>query len=138
MGTIGRDSGQVRLHVLKRTSKIEVQGQLEKHRRLGPSATCYTDEHQAYHALSAKGVRHKSVCHSAGEWARDDDGDGINEVHTNRAEGFWTGLRNYLRPFRGVSKRYLYQYVAMYEWAHNTKKVSTNFVQAVAFTSNTT
>ena len=37
------------------------------------------------------------------EWARDDDGDGIREVHSNTIEGLWTGLRNHLRPFRGIS-----------------------------------
>jgi hypothetical protein len=38
--------------------------------------------------------------------ARDDDGDGegIREVHINTSEGFWVGLRNFLRPFRGVNK----------------------------------
>jgi hypothetical protein len=29
------------------------------------------------------GRRHATVCHTAGEWARDDDGDGIREVHDN-------------------------------------------------------
>ena len=52
-----------------------------------------------------------TVCHAAGEWARDDDGDGIREVHNNTQEGIWTGLRNFLRPFRGVNKVYLHQYV---------------------------
>jgi len=47
-----------------------------------------------------------TVCHTPGKrvWARDDDGDGIREVHVNTIEGLWTGLRNFLRPFRGVSK----------------------------------
>ena len=51
------------------------------------------------------------------KWARDDDGDGVREVHDNTLEGMWTGLRNFLRPFRGVSKWYLAQYVAMFQWA---------------------
>ncbi|MBX6316079.1 MAG: hypothetical protein IRY99_24675 [Isosphaeraceae bacterium] len=45
---------------------------------------------------------------------RDDDSDGVREVHVNTLEGLWTGLRNFLRPFRGVNKGYLYQYVAMF------------------------
>ena len=41
-------------------------------------------------------------------------------VHSNRAmEGIWTGLRNFLRRFRGVSKSYLAQYVAVFELAYN-------------------
>ncbi len=40
---------------------------------------------------------HRTVCHSPTnrEWARDDDGDGIREVHTNTMEGIWTGLRSF-------------------------------------------
>ena len=53
------------------------------------------------------------------EWARDDDGDGIREVHCNTMEGFWTGRRNFLRPFRGVSKWFLGQYVAFFAALHN-------------------
>jgi transposase len=34
------------------------------------------------------------VCHKRKEWARDDDGDGIREVHDNTLEGMRTGLRN--------------------------------------------
>jgi hypothetical protein len=56
------------------------------------------------------------VCHAAGEWARDDDGDGIREVHVNTLEWLWTGLRNFLRPFRGVNKKYLY--LPMFEWGY--------------------
>ena len=48
-----------------------------------------------------------AACHAAGEWARDDDGDGVREVRCNTLEGLWTGLRNFLRPFRGVHKSYL-------------------------------
>ena len=45
------------------------------------------------------------------EYARDDDGDGFYEVHCNTMEGIWGGLRNFLRPFRGIRKKYLYLYV---------------------------
>jgi hypothetical protein len=46
------------------------------------------------------------VCHAQGEWARDDDGDGIREVHINTIEGMWTLVRNFMRLFRGVHKKY--------------------------------
>jgi transposase-like protein len=39
-------------------------------------------------------------------------------------EDIWTGLRNFLHPFRGVHKKYLAIYVAMFEWAHNLKRVT--------------
>jgi len=49
------------------------------------------------------------------EWARD-DGDGIRQVRVNTLEGLWTGMRNFLRPFRGVSKWFLAQYVAVFQF----------------------
>lgn len=41
--------------------------------------------------------------------------------------GFWTGLRNFLRPLKVVHKRYLAKHVAMFEWAHNFKRVNHRF-----------
>jgi hypothetical protein len=64
------------------------------------------------------------------EWARDDDGDGIREVHTNTVEGMWTSVRNFLRPFRGVHKRYVSGYVAMCEYSINLKRVTPEFISA--------
>jgi hypothetical protein len=71
------------------------------------------------------------VAHGVKEWARDDDGDGIREVHTNTAEGMWTGLRNFLRPFRGVSKHYLDGYFAVYECQVNLKRISPAFISVL-------
>ena len=61
----------------------------------------------------------------------DDDGDGIREVHDNTLEGLWTGLRNFLRQFRGVSKHYLRQYVAIFQRAHNLKRVTVEFLRSL-------
>ena len=97
-------------------------------RRVGRWSKVNTDEWCGYSGLPAMGRSRATVCHAAGEWARDDDGDGIREVHVNTLEGLWTGLRNFLRPFRGVSKVYLYQYVAMFEWGYNVKRVTEAFV----------
>ena len=55
----------------------------------------------------------------------------MREVHCNTLEGLWTGLRNFLRPFRGVNKVYLYQYVAIFEWGHNIKRVTPEFIRAL-------
>jgi transposase len=50
-------------------------------------------------------------------------------VHCNAMEGTWTELRNFLRPFRGVSKWRLAGYVAMFEWANNLKRVTDDFLR---------
>ncbi len=65
-----------------------------------------------------------------GEWARDDDGDGIREVHDDTLEGLWPGLRDSLRPSRGVGKRHLYQYVALFKRGCNVKRVTLGFLRA--------
>ena len=84
---------------------------LHVHRYTDPKATIYTDEWRAYEQVVRK---HQTVEHGIKEWARDDDGDGIREVHVNTIEGLWTSVRNFLRSFRGVHKRYLGGYVAMW------------------------
>ncbi len=41
------------------------------------------------------GYDHETVCHAAGEYARDDDGDEFCEVHVNTLEGFWSLLQHW-------------------------------------------
>jgi transposase len=67
-------------------------------------ALVHTDEYDIYARLEDWGYGHKTVCHARGEYARDEDGDGFCEVHVNTAEGFWSLLRSWLRPHRGVSQ----------------------------------
>lgn len=61
-------------------------------------ATINTDEWGAHGRLSASERTQVTVRHAPGqrEGARDEDGDGIREVHVNTIEGLWTGLRNYM------------------------------------------
>jgi len=48
-----------------------------------PGILIYTDEYGIYNRLSEWGDKHKSLNHGAGEYARDEDGDGFYEVHVN-------------------------------------------------------
>ena len=64
-------------------------------------------------------------------WARDDDVDGVREVHCNTQEGLWTGVRNFLRRFRGVRKWYLAQYQAIFQWGYNIKSVTDEFLRTL-------
>ena len=72
-----------------------------------------------------------TIIHNQGEYARDDDGDGVREVHCNTMEGIWTGLRNFLRPFRGVNKEYLEQYIIIFQWSYNLKAVTDVFLRCL-------
>ncbi len=81
----------------------------------------YTDEYSIYGRLTAWGYRHKTVNHSQGEYARDEDGDGFCEVHVNTMEGFWSLLRSWLRPHRGISQSKLPLYLSFFEFVHNAR-----------------
>lgn len=71
-----------------------------------------------------------TVCHAKHEWARDDDGDGLREVHINTVEGMWTLVRNFMRLFRGVHKKYWAGYLAICEFHINLKRITPAFVAA--------
>jgi transposase len=87
-----------------------------------PGATVYTDEYDIYGRLLQWGYTHHTVCHAAGEFARDDDGDGFCEVHVNTLEGFWSLLRSWLRPHRGISQERLPLYLGFFEFVHNVRR----------------
>lgn len=135
LGVVGRSSGHIRLTVSDNTQQATIQPQVEADTEA--TTMLYTDEHSAYHHIAETGRGHATVCHSQREWARDEDGDGVREVHCNTMEGIWTGLRNFLRPFRGVHKKYLALYVAIFEWTHNLKRVTSDFLRCLMVPSFT-
>jgi transposase len=128
---VGRQSGRLLLEVVATVDRETLQAFVE--RTTAADATVYTDELASYGRLAETGRGHATVCHTPGqrEWARDDDGDGVREVHNNTMEGAWTGLRNFLRPFRGVSKWYLDEYVGIFNWVYVVKAVTADFIRAL-------
>ena len=123
VGTVGRESGQVRLRVVQHTDSKTLKRHMMRFTQ--PSAIANTDEWNGYNQIPRPRL---TVNHSEREWARDEDGDGIREVHINTTEGMWTGTRNFLRPFRGVHKDYLADYVAMCEHRINLKRITPQFI----------
>jgi transposase len=85
-------------------------------------ALVHTDEYDVYCRLGEWGYGHRTVCHARGEYARDDDGDGFCEVHVNTMEGYWSLLRSWLRPHRGVSQEKLPAYLAFFQVVHNARR----------------
>ena len=121
IGTVGRQSGQVRLRVAHHTDKQTLSAHV--HQFTDVCATVYTDEWQGYLGLNR---HHDTVCHGKRQWATDADGDGIREVHTNTIEGVWTTVRNFIRPFRGIHKKFLAGYIALCEFRINSKLITTD------------
>lgn len=123
VGTKGRESGCLRLRLAHRTDALTLSSHV--HQFTLPTATVYTDGWRGYNTIQRT---REIVLHKDGEWARDADGDGLYEVHTNTIEGVWTMVRNFLRPFRGVHKKFLSGYIAICEFIVNLKTVSVDFI----------
>ena len=121
LGVVGRESGQIRLEVTQRSRREDLQPLVVNWTL--DTVVVNTDEWVAYDHLVETGRQRSKVKHARPnpEYARDDDGDGIREVHCNTMEGIWTGVRNFLRTFRGVNKKYLHGYLAIFEWGFNFK-----------------
>ena len=112
--------GQVVIRMLADVKQATI-GPLIK-RTIAEGSTVYTDEYDIYARLREWGYGHETVCHAAGEYARDDDGDGFCEVHVNTLEGFWSLLRSWLRPHRGISQERLPLYLGFFEFVHNVRR----------------
>lgn len=113
-------SGEVFIQMLANVKQATIEPLIRS--VIQPGSSVYTDEYDIYARLEAWGYTHKSVCHGRGEYARDDDGDGFHEVHVNTIEGFWSLLRSWLRPHRGISQELLPHYLAFFEFVHNAKR----------------
>src|SRR3954454_745936 len=128
-GTLAKDKPPI-LGLLQRGGEVVVRMLADVRQRtirpvieatVAQGALVHTDEYGVYARLEDWGYGHKTVCHARGEYARDEDGDGFCEVHVNTAEGFWSLLRSWLRPHRGVSQEKLPAYLGFFQLVHNAR-----------------
>jgi transposase len=119
LGLIQR-GGQVVLRMLPNVQQTTIKPVIAA--SVVPGTLIHTDEYNVYARLSAWGYPHKTVCHARGEYARDEDGDGFCEVHVNTIEGFWSLLRSWLRPHRGISQEKLPLYLGFFQFVHNARR----------------
>lgn len=89
----------------------------------------HTDEWHAYDDLDDCGRTRFSGNPKRREWARDDGGDGVREVHFNRIEGYSLGLRSDLGPFCGLSTWCLDVSLAFYQGLHNHRRDVLGFLR---------
>jgi len=129
VGLVGRDTNQLRLEVCPDAKQQTVLPLVKE--ATEPETTIYSDEAHTYQPLAETNRQHHTVRHGDREWARDDDGDGHREVHTNTIEGLWTAWRNFIRPFRGVHQKYLAQYALIFEWAHNLESLTFDYLRSL-------
>lgn len=112
--------GQVVIHMLENVQQVTIEPLIKQ--TVVPGTLIYTDDCNIYGRLYEWGYVHKSVNHGLGEYARDEDEDGFCEVHVNTIEGFWSLLRSWLRPHRGISQEKLPLYLGFFEFVHNIRK----------------
>jgi transposase-like protein len=106
--------GQVVINLLANVKQKTIEPLIQD--TMDAGTLVYTDEYSMYARLQSWGYDHKSVNHGRGEFARDEDGDGFCEVHVHTMEGFWSLLRSWLRPHRGISQEKLPLYLGFFEW----------------------
>ncbi len=112
--------GEVVIRMLENVKQVTI-GPLIK-RTITEGSTVYTDEYDIYSRLAEWGYGHETVCHAKGEYARDDDGDGFCEVHVNTLEGFWSLLRSWLRPHRGIAQERLPLYLGFFGFVDDVRR----------------
>ncbi len=112
-------NGEVMIRMLENVKQITIGPLIRS--AITEGSVVYTDEYDIYSRLEEWGYEHRTVCHAEGEYARDDDGDGFCEVHVNTLEGFWSLLRSWLRPHRGISQEKLPLYLGFFEFLHNVR-----------------
>ena len=91
-------------------------------RAVAPAPLIHTDEYDIQPRLPEWGHGHKTVCHAQNEHARDEDGDGFREAHVNAIEGFWSLLRSWLRPHRGISQDKLPLHLGFFQFARDARR----------------
>jgi len=119
LGLVQRD-GLLVIRLLENVQQKTIKPIIEQVVKKG--SLIYTDEYNIYNKLVQWGYTHKTVCHSSGEYARDEDGDGFCEVHVNTQEGIWSVLRSWLRPHRGICQEKLPIYLGFFEFVFNTRR----------------
>ena len=82
VGTVGRETGQVRLRVAHNTQGRTLRGHV--HQFTGAGTHGSTVAYDSYTNLERP---HATVTHGQRAWARAVDGDGIRAVHTNTCRG---------------------------------------------------
>lgn len=122
-------SGEVVIQMLANVQQVTIEPLMRATIAIG--TIVYTDEYDIYSRVTQWGFEHHTVNHSKKEYARDDDGDGFCEVHVNTMEGFWSLLRSWLRPHRGISQEKLPNYLAFFQFVHNTRKRGKALLQSL-------
>lgn len=115
VGAVQR-KGRLVARVTQDTSSTTLQRLLREHVAVG--ANVYTDEWRGYHRTRQLGYNHRTVTHSAKQWA-------VGDVNTNTIESFWSHLKRGIDGiYIHVSPKHLQKYCNEFEYRYNTRGIS--------------
>ena len=129
MVLIERD-GSARAMPLENVTSDSLKGEIAFN--VAKEAVVITDELSSYRGIRDQEGQHRTVKHSAGEYART-DADGL-VVHTNTAESFFALLkRGHYGIFHQLSKKHLHRYCTefSFRWDHRTTTDGERLVAAI-------
>ncbi|NEP85217.1 MAG: transposase [Okeania sp. SIO3B3] len=99
VGTVGRESGQVRVRVVSRTDAQTLKAHVAAFSV--PETYLYTDEWRGYnHVLRTRSTGSPGKK----EWARDDDGDGIRKCMSTRSKAYGRMSATFCVPSREFTR----------------------------------
>ena len=107
----------------KRLSKEEITKAFDG--KLADNTTLITDKHPSYKAFAKDNpsIRHKALL------AKDHVDRNDNTVHLQKVNNVHSQLRSFLRPFNGVSSKYLQNYLNWYAYADKIRESKTTLKQ---------
>ncbi len=107
----------------KRLSKEEITKALDG--KLADGTTLITDKHPSYKAFAKDNlsIKHKALL------AKDHVDKGDKTVHLQKVNNVHSQLRSFLRPFNGVSSKYLQNYLNWYAYADKIRESKTTLRQ---------
>ena len=114
-----RRTGEVVIRMLANGQQATIEPLIRATIAVG--SAIHTDEYDIHNRLGERDQAYSTVYHGKREYARDDDGDGFCEVHVNMMEGFWSLLRSWLRPHRGISREHLPLQLSFFRLFHDVR-----------------
>lgn len=115
VGARDRETNDVNAEVTESIDGPAMKGFVARHASKG--ADVYTDDASAYRGV--KGVRHRTVKHSSGEYVH-------YNVHTNGIESFWSMFkRGIYGTYHKMSVQHLQRYVNEFVGRHNVRELDT-------------
>ena len=112
--------GQVVIHQLANVKQKTIEPFIKD--TIIAGTRVYTDAYSLYARLCPGATAIRVSTTDEANSLRDEDGDGFCEVHVHTMEGFWSLLRSWLRPHRGISQDKLPLYLGFFEFVHNVRK----------------